>query len=380
MSNPGSMSGADMDPAAANAETCWRAGNFGAGARLPLIHADDARPILPGIDLWDCWPLQHEDGRTAEVDGSRFWFFLSAPSFPDPGQRHLAARIRLLRQTGMDWQDCGPALPDGSGLGHAEWAGSAVLHDDGKSVSLFYTAAGSPAGPGFQQRLVVAHGQLGSQGPGHWSASSEVVPADGVRYTRVDAPDGEPGKIKAFRDPAWFRDPQTGLVHLLFTGSAAWSDDDFNGLIGLVTRAGSEWQLADPLVTAIGVNNELERPHIVAWNGLYYLFWSTQRSVFCPLVEAGPNGLYAMVSDSIGGPWRPVNGTALVAANPVAEPTQSYSWWVTGEGIVWSFIDHWGMAGRSFASNPELLRQQFGGTPAPQFQLEFDGDSVRVAR
>lgn len=378
MTDPGSVAGASMEPAPASGETCWRPGAFGADATLPLIDARDARPILPGIDLWDCWPLQHEDGRTAEIGGSTYWFFLSAPSFPDPGQRHLAAKIRLLRQTGEDWYDCGPALPNGSGLGHAEWAGSAVLHDDGKSVSLFYTAAGSLEGPGFQQRLVVADGQLDSQGPGSWSATREVVVADGIRYTRVDQPNGEPGKIKAFRDPAWFRDPQTGLAHLLLTGSAAWSDDDFNGLIGLVTRIDGQWQLADPLVTAIGVNNELERPHIVVRNGLYYLFWSTQRFVFSPDVEAGPNGLYAMVSGSLAGPWRPVNGSGLVAANPAEEPTQSYSWWVTGEGIVWSFIDHWGMAGRNFGSNPELLRKQFGGTPAPRFQLEFEGDNVRA--
>jgi len=367
------------EPQLAQSASRWHAAGFSNAPTLPLIHADDARPILPGYDLWDCWPLQHEDGRTATIDGSRFWFFLSAPCFPDPGQRHLAARIRLLRQTGREWHDCGPALPDGGGLGHAEWAGSAVLHDDGVSVSLFYTASGSADGPGFQQKLVVSHGQLGANGPGGWSATREIVAADGACYTRVDAAGGEPGKIKAFRDPAWFRDPHTGRAHLLFTGSAAWSDDAFNGLIGLAAQTEDGWQLASPLVTAIGVNNELERPHIVQRGGLYYLFWSTQRSVFAPGIAAGPNGLYAMVSASLGGPWSPVNGNALVAANPAQEPTQCYSWWVTGEGTVWSFIDHWGMAARSFAAEPHLLRSQFGGTPAPRFQLVFDGDRVRVA-
>jgi levansucrase len=53
---------------------------------------------------------------------------------------------------------------------------------------------------------------------------------------------------------------------------------------------------------------------------------------------------------------------------------------VTGEGTVWSFIDYWGMAGRKLADHPDLLRAQFGGTPAPVFGLAFEGDRVTVAR
>jgi levansucrase len=117
---------------------------------------------------------------------------------------------------------------------------------------------------------------------------------------------------------------------------------------------------------------------MVVRDGHYYLFWSTQRRTFDPAVQAGPNGLYAMVADRLRGPYRPVNGNCLIAGNPAAEPTQGYSWWVTGEGEVWSFIDHWGMAGRSFDQHPELLRQQFGGTPAPRFRLAFAGDRVTI--
>lgn len=358
--------------------TPWRPQAFADAVRLPLISAADVEPILPDFDLWDCWPLQHEDGRTVTVDGSRYWFFLSAPRLPDPGQRHLCARIRLLRQTGGQWFDCGYALPQGMGLGHAEWAGSAVLHDDGKTVSLYHTASGSASAPGFEQRLVVANATLSDKGITGWTATRELVVADGSVYTKVDAREGEPGRIKAFRDPAWFRDPQTGAEHILFTASYAGTQDDFNGLIGIATLEQGSWHLERPLISAIGVNNELERPHIVMRDGLYYLFWSTQHFVFSPEVEAGPNGLYAMVADRLDGEWRPVNGSGLVAANPDNEPTQSYSWWVTGEGVVWSFIDHWGMAGRSLDDQPDLRRRQFGGTPAPRFSLLFDGDTVSI--
>jgi levansucrase len=302
-------------------------------------------------------------------------------SFAVSGKRHDAARIRLASLGADGWRDHGDALPEALSPGSREWAGSAVLHDDGTSVSLFFTAAGRRgAAPSFEQRLFVAHGALGADGPGGWSAVADVVEADGRRYVVARENEGQPGLIKAFRDPAWFRDPATGNCHILFTASAGWSNDDYNGVVGIATRgADGAWQLGDPLVEAVGVNNELERPHVLVRGGLYYLFWSTQRRTFAPGGASGPNGLYAMVAAQLAGPWRPVNGSGLIAGNPASEPTQAYSWWVTGEGEVWSFIDHWGMQGRSFADHPALLRSQFGGTPAPVFRLAFAGDRVTIA-
>ena len=361
--------------------SAWRPEAIEGGAEIRLIGAADAAPILPGLDLWDNWPLAHEDGRTAEVNGRQFWFFLSAPCFPDPGQRHDAARLRLASLGADGWRDHGQVLAEGTSPGTREWAGSAVLHDDGTSITLFFTAAGRRGEqPSFEQRLFAVSGQLGPDGPAAWGEPREVVRADGKDYVIAAETEGKPGLIKAFRDPAWFRDPATGQRHLLFTASAAWSDDDYNGVIGLATMASDgSWALEAPLVDAVGVNNELERAHVVVRGGLYFLFWSTQRRTFKPGTPSGPNGLYAMVADSLRGPYRPVNGTGLVAGNPASEPTQGYSWWVTGEGQVWSFIDHWGMQGRSFDQHPELLRQQFGGTPAPVFSLAFAGDRVTIA-
>ena len=350
------------------------------GAEITLIEGKDALSILPGIDLWDNWQLAHEDGRIAVLDGRQYWFFLSSPQFPDPGQRHDAARILLASLGAEGWRDHGIVLSEGLNPGTREWAGSAVLHDDGASVTLFYTAAGRRGqAHSFEQRIFAVEGTLGRNGPGDWQPPREIIQADGIRYVIATEPDGKPGMIKAFRDPAWFRDPATGARHILFTGSAAWSDDEFNGLIGLATLAGGEWKLEDPLVEAVGVNNELERPHVVMKDGLYYLFWSTQRRTFSPDSAAGPNGLYAMVSSQLSGSWQAVNGNGLVAGNPASEPTQGYSWWVTGEGEVWSFVDHWGMQGQSFEDHPALLRQQFGGTPGPVFRLAFDGARVTIS-
>lgn len=375
------------DPSPTQAEKIWTPAGVSqwrprsiTGAEIAQIDAADVRPIIPELDLWDNWQLTHEDGRIAILDGRQYWFFLSSPKFPDPGQRHDAARIRMASLGAEGWRDHGVVLADGLNPGTREWAGSAVLHDDGVAVTLFYTAAGRRGeASSFEQRLFASEGTLGSGGPGDWQNPREIVKADGLRYVIAREADGRPGMIKAFRDPAWFLDPATGKRHILFTGSAAWSDDEFNGVVGLATLADGEWQLEDPLIEAVGVNNELERPHVVMKRGLYYLFWSTQRRTFSPDSAAGPNGLYAMVAKQLSGPWQPVNGNGLVAGNPAAEPTQGYSWWVTGEDEVWSFVDHWGMQGRSFEDHPALLRQQFGGTPGPVFRLVFAGEHVIIA-
>jgi len=360
----------------------WSPQRFAACPALPPITAAQAAPIMPGLDLWDCWPLQHEDGSTATIDGAQYWFFLAAPRFEDPGQRHFHARIRLLKFEHDNWADLGDVLPAESSPGAAEWAGSCVLHEDGRSVTLFFTAAGRRGqGPGFEQRIFASQGVFeAGAGPGGWQAPQHLFAADGAVYMPADQPGGAPGMIKAFRDPAWFRDPADGAVYLLFTGSAGWDHDRFNGLVGHARRTAEGWVTGLPLIHAVGVNNELERPHIVVRGGIYYLFWSTQRHTFSPAATAGPNGLYGAWAERFEGPWLPVNGNGLIATNPVDEPTQAYSWWVTGEGDVWSFIDHWGMRGRSFASHPEVLRGQFGGTPAPRFRLEFSGDEVTLAR
>ena len=359
----------------------WAPAIFEELPRIPMIGAGDAVRIFDHLDLWDCWPLAHEDGRTVLHMGRQWWFFLSAPVLPDPVDRHAVARIRLLSIGPDGWRNHGNAFPEGLTPGSREWAGTAVLMDDGHTVQHFITAAGRRDEPRltFEQRLFVSQGSLGEGGPTDWQPLQEIFVADGVRYTLDRQDTGAPGQIKGFRDPAWLRDPATGKAHILFTGSAAWSDHSHNGTIGIATLDNGTWVLGDPVVEAVGVNNELERPHVVVRDGRYYLFWSTQRHVFAPEAVAGPNGLYGMVADAMAGPWCPINGSGLVAANPDAEPTQSYSWWVTGEGDVWSFVDYYDMTGRTTAKHPELLRSNFGGTPAPRFSLNFDGVKVTIA-
>jgi levansucrase len=364
--------------------TPWTAAQAGRAAdqpaaALPIITAADVVPIVADHDLWDMWQIAGADGRTVVVDGRSWWFFLATPRFADPDDRHDAARIRLTSHGADGWRDHGDAFPDGFTPGSREWSGSAVLDDDGVTLTMYFTASGRKGGPRtFEQRLFETRGRFANGRVGDWSIPIESIVADGATYLRADQAAAVDGRIKGFRDPGYFRDPADNAEYLLFSGSAGWVDDVHDGIVGIARRASSDdaWILAPPLVDAIGVNSELERPHIVLHDGLYYLFWSTQAKRFADGLGA-PTGLYGMVASDMAGPWRPLNGSGLVAANPPAEPYQGYCWWVTGEADVISFVDFWGLAGKPL-DDAAARRTYFGGTAAPWFRLALQGDTATV--
>jgi len=355
-----------------------------ADAALPVLLPDGGAPV-PGMDLWDMWPIADADGRTVLRNGRSWWFFLAAPRLDDPEGRHDVARIWLTSHGDDGWRDHGAAFPDDFTPGLREWSGSAVLEDDGVTLAHYFTAAGRRgAATTFEQRLFVSHGRflLDDEAPrlADWTVPEEIVAADGVWYTIANEAIAPAHGIQGFRDPGYFRDPADGAEYAVFTANAAWSEARVNGVIGMARRAAGAWRLEAPLVSAIGVNSELERPHIVVQGEQYYLFWSTQARRFAEGIVA-PTGLYAMVADSMAGPWRPANGTGLVAGNPREAPTQAYCWWVTGEGDVLSFVDYPGVApvDAALLADPAYRRRRFGGVPAPFFRLVFAGDRVTIS-
>ncbi len=351
-------------------------------SELPLINPGEVTPILPSYDLWDYWPVQERDGRTALIAGGTLQMMLSAPVLPNPEDRHAIARIRLMHQTDEGWRDLGNLLPEGFSPGSREWSGSAVVTAVHDEVTLYFTAAGHRGEriSSFDQRLFETRASLaitnGIPNLSAWSSPVESVVADGRIYVRDMVGGGGIGTIKAFRDPAWFCDPADGAEYLVFAASCEASKSPWNGMVGLARREGNHWILCQPLISADGVNNELERPHIVHNMGRYYCFWSTQRKVFATDGPAGPTGLYGMVADSIVGPWTPLNETGLVFANPADGPIQAYSWLVLSDLSVISFVDRPGLA--SEECDIATSRKHFGGTPAPTISLELKADRARA--
>ncbi len=349
-------------------------------AVAPVIRSDDIKRISPDLDIWDAWPLQEVAGAPAKMaDGSSLWMALAAPRFPDPDDRHAHARIHLLQRSGAGWRHLGPAMPDGFSPGSREWSGSAVLDRDTGEVVLYFTATGR-RGEGkltFEQRIFSARSRL-DEADGNprlvaWSELTEIVKRDPAYYMGGDEGLGSVGTIKAFRDPAFFHDPADGSNYLFFAGSAAGALSSYNGVVGVAREdlaSPTGWRTLRPVISAVDVNNELERPHVVLFDGSYYLFWSTQAHVFNPVGPTGPTGLYGMKADSVVGPWRPLNGSGLVFANPPSAPQQAYSWFVMPDLNVISFTDNWGTDGKP-GSN-----RRFGASFAPGLHLVLNGDTA----
>jgi levansucrase len=355
--------------------------------QMPKITASDVVPAIPGLMLWDMWPVQHYDGSTVIIDGAEIWVIMCAARELHPDARHDVARLRLATYRDGAWQDCGYLLPDDLNPGAREWAGSTVYDSGAGALTLFYTATGrrGESTSSYEQRLFQTSGRFvvsdGTISTARWSEPFENVISDDKHYVIARETEGRPGFIKAFRDPYHFRDPADGRDYLLFTASSKPSQSEFNGVVG-IARATSDgfgqWQIMPPLLSADTVNNEMERPVVRFYKGRYYAFWSTQKRTFSPDGPSGPNGLYGMVADTLFGTYRALNGTGLVAANPLDEPLQTYSWWVTADLEVTGFIDHWGLEGRNLQDNPDLVTSQFGGTPAPRFRLALDGDQAQI--
>lgn len=340
----------------------------------PIIEHSDVVPVEKGFGFWDAWPVQKLDGTIFKtVDNVEIWMALGTPVFDNPDDRHSHARIHLILREGDTWTHIGPALPDGFAPGSREWSGTAIVDDAEQTVTLFFTAAGrrGEVETTFEQRLFAADATLQTDASAlltNWRNLRELVQRDPNHYMATTGGTGQVGTIKAFRDPAFFRDPADGQDYFLFAASDANSASSYNGVIAIARAVGNEWELLPPIVTADEVNNELERPHVIFHDGRYYLFWVTQRHVFNPEGPTGPTGLYGMVAESIFGEWKPLNGSGLVFGNPKEAPAQAYSWFVFPDLSVTSFIDNWGQS----------EQRRFGGTFAPFLHLGLEGDKAFI--
>ena len=372
--------------------TGWTEAHLAAIADRPFpaiapISAEWCDRRISGLDVWDMWPVEAEDGTTIQFAAGRLWMALAAPVLDDPEDRHAIARIHFLVEDAGGFRDTGPAFPDGHTPGSREWSGSAAFSAATNRLTCWFTASGrrGEETTSFEQRLFATHGKLewrdAAPCVSDWSAPTELVRADGETYLCVKGSQGAAGTIKAFRDPAYFRDPASGVQILVFTGSDAQSTSPWNGVIGAaISLAGIDgpWHLLPPLISADGVNNELERPHLRYIDGLYYLFWSTQEKVFADGAPPAPTGLYGMVSASPLGPYAPLNDTGLIAANPPEAPWQAYSWWVLKDLSATSFVDLPGVARTMPLPDAATRRALFGGCPAPWLRLAFDGATSRI--
>jgi levansucrase len=296
----------------------------------------------------------------------------------------------LVSSDGGNWRDAGDVYPAGTALGSRQWAGAAYYDGARQRLVTYYTAAGRAESPiqTFEQRIALATASVAvtANGPrlDNWSAHRVILEGDGMLYRSTAAAGAEPGMIDAFRDPMRFRDPRDGRQYLLFTATLPDSTSEYDGAVGIAEATSDdldEWRLLTPLLHADGVNNELERAHLVYRDGRYYLFIISHPGTFAPGFD-GCEGLYGFVADNLVGPWKPLNESGLVLGNPPEATYQSYSWLVLPTLRVLSFLDYIDIGSRSVADvTREPVAYQlahFGGTVAPTLTIALEGDRTRI--
>ncbi|WP_435333955.1 glycoside hydrolase family 68 protein [Haloarchaeobius sp. TZWWS8] len=377
-------------------------------AVAPVIYPPSTKTD-PDYHVWDTWLLRERDGSVATPGGYRVIFCLSAPAELLPGKRHDVATIRYFySDDGETWHRGGVAVEPDEAFGSRQWAGSALLDDDG-TLYLYYTAAGFAGEEEltYTQRLACASGGTVSVDGDARQESGDALSLDGPwEHEILLEPDGaryetetqSRGMTYTFRDPWFFEDPESGETYLLFEantpvpeGSDRCGGDpaqqEFNGSVGIAhspTGDPTDWEFRDPLLDAVGVNQELERPHLVVDDGSYYLFISSHVHTFAPGL-AGYDALYGFVADGLFGEYEPLNGSGLVLTNPANAPFQSYSWLVyphRDELLVTSFFNYYDFDRPSLDDiallpDDEQLRR-FGGTLAPTVRLGYGGEETWV--
>ncbi|WEV50140.1 glycoside hydrolase family 68 protein (plasmid) [Acinetobacter sp. ESL0695] len=363
----------------------------------PIVSADF--PVMNDeLFIWDTMPLRILDGTVVSIDGWSVIFTLTATRSPDEfkdangnyditadwNDRHGRARICFwYSRDGKSWVFGGRVMKEGVSPTSREWAGTPILLNDKGDVDLYYTCVTPGATIAkVRGRLVTSDTGVTVEG---FSTVKSLFSADGKYYqTEAQNP------YWNFRDPCPFIDPNDGRLYMVFEGNVAGDRGSHTvgpaelgsvppghtevggaryqvGCIGLAVATdltGENWQILPPLVTAVGVNDQTERPHYVFKDGKYYLFTISHKYTYADGLT-GPDGVYGFVSEDLTGPYRPMNSSGLVLGNPSSQPYQTYSHYVMPNGLVTSFIDSVPLADGSY---------RIGGTEAPTVRIELQGD------
>lgn len=366
-----------------------------------MIHPEEF--FEEGVYVWDAWPVRNHDGSVAEIDGWVIKVGLSADwdEVEETGwDFYTVSTWRYWFTRDGEWRPGGVIFERDEALGSRQWAGSTFYDPDTQEVTFYYTATGSPdaesidddmpereisihneaAGrPSTEQRLAMVTASVSASGDGiafsDFGEHEIIAEADGRLYDTMGTYLAS-AAVYGFRDPEFMVDPHTGQEHILFTANAAGVAGPYNGVVGLVSKSDAgEWELQPPIIVSMGVNSQLERPHVIYRDDGAYLFFSTHDFTFASDVH-GPRGLYGFHAPTgdLQGRWVPLNEHGLVAANPEEAMGQIYSFLVLPDGRVMSYLNHT----YGFELDPQHEDRAFFGGPGPMFRIGVDGGTATV--
>ncbi|CAK9885545.1 MAG: Levansucrase [Candidatus Erwinia impunctatus] len=365
----------------------------------PLISTDF--PVMSEeVFVWDTMPLRNMSGDIVSVNGWSVIFTLTAERNTnnqlyrdangrydiraDWEDRHGRARICYwYSRTGKNWIFGGRVMAEGVSPTSREWAGTPILLNNEGDIDLYYTCV-TPGATIAKVRGKIITSEAGVVLSG-FDLVKSLFSADGHIYQTE-----EQNPYWNFRDHCPFIDKKSGRLFMLFEGNVAGMRgthvitkedrgllppgyDQFGGAryqvgcTGLAVAedlSGDKWTLLPPLITAVGVNDQTERPHLVVKDENYYLFTISHKYTYADNLT-GPDGEYGFVSKNLTGPYVPMNGSGLVLGNPSSQPFQTYSHYVMPNGMVTSFIDSIPVDGETY---------RIGGTEAPTVKIALQGE------
>lgn len=325
----------------------------------------DKNGNLIDLDVWDSWPLQNADGTMANYHGYHVVFALAGDP-KDANDTSIYLFYQKVGDTSIDsWKNAGRAFKDSDKFAAndpilknqtQEWSGSATLTSDGK-VRLFYTDfAGAQYG---KQTLTTAQVNLSQP-------DSNTIKVDGVEDHKsifdgdsktyqnvqqfIDEGNYSSGDNHTLRDPHYVED--NGHKYLVFEANTGTEDgyqgdqslynkayygksEAFfqtekrkllqspkkhdaslaNGALGIV-ELNNDYTLKKvmkPLITSNAVTDEIERANVFKKDGKWYLFTDSRGSkMTIDGIDKEDIYMLGYVSDSLTGPYKPLNGSGLV--------------------------------------------------------------------
>ncbi|MBS1008493.1 glycoside hydrolase family 68 protein [Leuconostoc suionicum] len=409
-----------------NSDTSVPYFNADAIKNLPAMTTADAQTgQIQDLDVWDSWALQDaKTGAVANYHGYNIVFALAGYPKEDNDQ-HIYMLYTNYGDTALNnWKNAGPVFGFNAKWNEQQWSGSATVNDD-DSIQLFYTKTDQP---NTIQRLSTANLSMTYTDTEVYVAKVNddhvLFAGDGEYYQTLqqwlDAGYYTTGDNFTMRDPHVIEvDGERYLAFEANTGTQNYQSDtavenmDYyggtdefnaqakidtlnnpdklklskkaNGAIGLVRLTKNQnnptvAQVYSPLLAANGITDEIERANIVPLNGKYYLFTDTRLSKsVVPTADFNINvGMMGYVSDSLFGPYTPLNGSGSVITGTqlFTSRTDTYSYYaVPVEGhsdllLVTSYM----------SNRNEKAGTGMNATFAPSFliQIGADGMSTKV--
>ncbi|WP_025687982.1 glycoside hydrolase family 68 protein [Paenibacillus zanthoxyli] len=326
---------------------------------------------LIDLDVWDSWPLQNADGTVANYNGNELVFALAG----DPNDSNDASIYLFYHRAGDNsidsWKSAGRVFKNSDKFNSGdpilkyqtqEWSGSATLTSDGK-VRLFYTDfSGAPwdGGTGYgKQTITTAQINLSVLYDQTLKVSGvedykSIFDGDGTTYQNIqqfiDEGAYASGDNSTLRDPHYIED--NGHKYLVFEantgtetgyqGEDAFNNREFyggnkkffekdrekllqspqkplatlaNGALGMI-ELNDDYTLKKvmkPVIASNLVTDEIERANVFKMNGKWYLFTDSRGSkMTIDGITAKDIYMLGFVSESLTGPYKPLNHTGLV--------------------------------------------------------------------